>query len=209
MKLGCIILASGRGERFGSNKLLEKLNGRPLITYTVAAAAEAAAQSFIDVPVVVTRWKEVEEICRDYPVRVILHEDPDQSDSVRHGITSAYAENWDGCMFVPGDQPLLVKENIADMAQAFYKDPERAYCLSFDDAVGSPRIFPRRYFKKLAEIQGDRGGGFLLKVNGALVSNVSAGHPWELWDVDTEEDLERIRDIFCILEDLKGPDLAN
>ena len=35
MKLGCVIMASGEGKRFGSNKMLADIYGKPLIARTI------------------------------------------------------------------------------------------------------------------------------------------------------------------------------
>ena len=53
MKLGCVIMASGEGKRFGSNKMLADIYGEPLIARTI----DSVPRGF-DV-VVSTRWPEV------------------------------------------------------------------------------------------------------------------------------------------------------
>lgn len=65
MKLGCVIMASGEGKRFGSNKMLADIYGKPLIAWTI----DSVPRGF-DV-VVSTRWPEVAQICRGQalPVR--------------------------------------------------------------------------------------------------------------------------------------------
>ena len=57
MKLGCVIMASGEGKRFGSNKMLADIYGEPLIARTI----DSVPRGF-DV-VVSTRWPEVAQIC--------------------------------------------------------------------------------------------------------------------------------------------------
>ena len=37
MKLGCVIMASGEGKRFGSNKMLADIFGKPLIARTIVS----------------------------------------------------------------------------------------------------------------------------------------------------------------------------
>ena len=58
MKLVCVIMASGEGKRFGSNKMLADIYGEPLIQRTI----ESVPKGF-DV-VVTTRWPLS---CRDLP----------------------------------------------------------------------------------------------------------------------------------------------
>ena len=56
--VGCVIMASGRAERFGSNKLLADFGGAPLIV----RALDAAETPALAARVVVTRSPEVAEL---------------------------------------------------------------------------------------------------------------------------------------------------
>ena len=40
---------------------------------------------------------------------------------------------------------------------------------------------------------GDRGGMDVLRETRVPCDTVQAAHPWELWDIDTPEDMARIR----------------
>ena len=79
MKLGCVIMASGEGKRFGSNKMLADICGKPLIQRTI----ESVPRGF-DV-VVTTRWPQVAEICRELRRACVLHDGALRSESVRAG----------------------------------------------------------------------------------------------------------------------------
>ena len=79
MKLGCVIMASGEGKRFGSNKMLADIYGKPLIARTI----DSVPRGF-DV-VVSTRWPEVAQICEDKHCSCVLHDGKLRSESVRAG----------------------------------------------------------------------------------------------------------------------------
>ena len=68
MRLGCVIMASGEGKRFGSNKMLADIYGEPLIARTI----DSVPRGF-DV-VVSTRWPEVAQICEDKHCPCVLHD---------------------------------------------------------------------------------------------------------------------------------------
>ena len=79
--VGCVIMASGMGKRFGGNKLMADFAGQPMI-----ARILAATEGLFDRRVVVTRYEDVAAICREQRVEVILHDLPHRSDTVRLGL---------------------------------------------------------------------------------------------------------------------------
>ena len=108
--VGCVIMASGRAVRFGSNKLLADFGGAPLI----AQALDAAETPALAARVVVTRSPEVAELACKAGVKTILHSLPGRNDTVRLGLEALLSElpGLAGCIFLPGDQPLLRKESL-------------------------------------------------------------------------------------------------
>ena len=116
--LGCILMASGMGVRFGSNKLLASFLGKPLI-HQILSATDTDAFSK---RVVVTRHPEIADLCRQKSIGVILHELPYRNDTVRLGLECFGEDLPDGCMFCPCDQPLLSRETLEKMTHAFLND---------------------------------------------------------------------------------------
>ena len=113
MKLGCVIMASGEGKRFGSNKMLADIYGEPLIARTI----DSVPRGF-DV-VVSTRWPEAAQICDDKHCPCVLHDGELRSESVRAGLSWGVERNWKGCLFLPGDQPLVSSDSFEAMVRAF------------------------------------------------------------------------------------------
>ena len=71
-RTGCVIMASGMGMRFGSNKLLADFGGKPMIDRVISTT-----DKLFDSRVVVTRHREIADLCREYNINVILHDLPD------------------------------------------------------------------------------------------------------------------------------------
>lgn len=185
--LGCIIMASGRGKRFGGNKLMADFLGRPMLCRALDATEGLFAKR-----VVVTRHEDVAELCRKQGVSVLLHSEPDRSDTVRLGLEQL-GEDIRGCLFCPGDQPLLSRESVERMANE--AEGEHILRLAWEDRPGAPVLFPRRYFPELLDLPQGCGGSFVIKKYPGLVRNIQAREEAELWDADTPEALEELKKI--------------
>ena len=196
--VGCIVMASGKGERFGENKLLARLAGREMLLYVIDAVRMAAFSEIL----VVTRHPEIREIVTDAygpadgcpPVRCVLYPGGPQSETVKRGLSEM--QFCDACLFAAGDQPLLRKESVSRMVETFRRQAEGdgqdpVFRLSFEGKPGNPVLFPARYYPRLMEIRGDRGGGQILKDGTIPVVCIEADDPMELMDVDRKEDLQR------------------
>lgn len=188
--LGCILMASGEGRRFGGNKLLAPFRGRPLIRWSLSATDTG---SFFR-RIVVTRQREIAGLCQEAGVGVILHDRPHRNDTVRLGLEGFGDCLPDGCMFCPCDQPLLTRETVEALARAFWERPGDICRLSWRDAPGSPIIFPRAYYAALKRLPQGKGGSYVIRSAAAKVRFVEAASAWELRDVDTVEDLNLLED---------------
>ena len=109
--VGAVIMASGLARRFGSNKLLADFGGEPMLCRALAATAGIAPR------LVVTRSEEVHRLCTALGVPVLLHALPHRSDTVRLGLSALLRGQpaLCGCLFVPGDQPLLRRSTVDGM----------------------------------------------------------------------------------------------
>ena len=165
--VGCVIMASGRAVRFGSNKLLADFGGAPLIV----RALDAAETPALAARVVVTRSPEVAELACKAGVKAILHSLPGRNDTVRLGLEALLSElpGLAGCIFLPGDQPLLRKESLEAMVRdlSALDEKERAILrLGFraedgTERLGSPVLFGSSYFGALCSLPEGKGGGVL------------------------------------------------
>lgn len=183
---GCVVMASGEGRRFGANKLMADFGGEPMICRVLAATEGIFASR-----VVVTRHREVEALCRERGVPVILHDLPDRNDTVRLGI-GQMGEEITACMFVPADQPLLTRETVETMALSAAHENICILRAGFGVCEGAPVIFPRCDFDDLAALPKGKGGGVIIKRSPDRVRVIAAESAAELEDVDTREDLLRL-----------------
>ena len=185
-KIGCVIMASGLGKRFGGNKLMADFRGKPLILQALHAS-----RSLKENRVVVTRHEDVAALCREHGVQVVFHDLPHRSDTVRLGMEAL--GDMDACMFLPADQPLLRQETV-DMVVSCWKANRQSIVRPFcEDTPGSPVLFPDWTFEQLRDLPEGKGGGWVIKQYPERVKAVPISDPYELMDVDTPENLEILR----------------
>ncbi len=183
-RLGCVVLASGEGSRFGGepgSKLTAPLAGRPVLLRTLGALPTDG----LDV-VVATRWEGVRALCREAGVACVTPEGPLKSDSIRAGIASL--PGCDGILFVTGDQPLLAESSVRRLADEFLRHPSSIVRLAWRGRPASPVIWPADLVPRLAALEGDTGGGRLFAEDPSLLARVrlvEAHDVLELVDVDT------------------------
>lgn len=183
--VGCVIMASGLGKRFGGNKLLADFQGQPMITRILAAT-----EGLFDRRVVVTRHEDIADFCRKRGVEVVLHDLPHRSDTVRLGLESI--GKVDGCLFCPGDQPLLRQETVAALVDAWKKEPDFIWRTAFEDQPGAPILFPKWAFGELRTLPEGKGGAVLANKYPERVRLHPVRDKFELIDVDTQETLREL-----------------
>ena len=205
--VGCVVMASGLSTRFGSNKLLADFCGRPML----CRAFDAAGTPLLSGKIVVTRSKEVQALCSESGIPVLLHSLPGRNDTVRLGLSALREQIPDlaGCMFLPGDQPLLSRETVERMILEFYahhakgqKETEQEIFRlghrsqnGSDPLVGSPVLFGSGYFAELCTRPDGKGGNVLLRKYPAQVHTVYTTAREELADADTPDALARLEAI--------------
>ena len=187
--IGCVVMASGLGKRFGGNKLMADFRGKPMIQRALDATEGLFAKR-----VVVTRHESVAELCREQNVDVVLHDLPHRSDTVRLGLEAL--GDLDACMFLPGDQPLLRRETVAMLVQNWKQQPDSIVRPIHEDSQGSPVIFPSWAFPELNNLPEGKGGGIVIKNHQQNVLCVSVSDPFELADVDTPEMLALLKGFY-------------
>ena len=183
--VGCVIMASGLGKRFGGNKLMADFGGQPMI-----ARILAATEGIFDRRVVVTRHEDVALLCRKQGIEVVLHDLPNRNDTVRLGLEAV--GDVDGCLFCPGDQPLLRKETVAALVSDWKKEPDFICRTVVENQPGAPILFPKWAFSELLTLPEGKGGGILTQKYPERVRLHPVRDRYELIDVDTRENLMKL-----------------
>lgn len=191
---GCVIMASGLGKRFGGNKLMAELGTKPMLQWILDTT-----RNMFDYRVVVTRDTDVQQLCIENNIDVILHEFPGRNDTVRLGL-AGMKELVDYCFFTPADQPFITRESMIGLMDEALRDDKRIVRTAYGERVGAPICFPKWTFDELLNLPEGKGGGAVVKMHSDMVSLVQVASEIELDDIDTVEDYERLKKISATLE---------
>ncbi len=200
-RLGCVVMASGLARRFGRQKLMEPLDGTPMLARVLDALGDPRVET-----VVTTRDPRVRALCEGRGVRCVLHDGERRSDSVREGMR-ALGERA-GYLFVSGDQPLVSATSVSAVVDEHVRHPSAIVRLAWKDEPGAPVLFPGVFREALLGLEGSQGGLAILRRSpdlAATVRLVQASSPGELMDVDTQDDLARVREALDAAQRAQDP----
>ena len=188
--VGCVLMASGYGARFGDNKLLAEFRGKTLIRW----ALEAVPADRLAGVAVVTQYEAVAAQARAFGFTVLQNAHPEIgiSESIRLG-TAALSGRCDGLIYLVADQPLLRRQTVERLVEAFCQSPSRIVVPVAGERRGNPCIFPAACFPALQTLEGDRGGSQVIRRCPERVLSVEVP-PEELLDVDRAETLLKLEE---------------
>lgn len=183
MKLGVVLLAAGKSERFGTNKLLAGFRGRPMVCCALEAAISLKAAR----TAVVSGCGEVSRLAEEPGCEVIVNDAPQlgQSHSIRLGVRAM--QDMDAVLLMVCDQPSLTAASLERLVQRFACSEKSIACLRDGTHMGNPALFSRRYFGELLALQGDRGAKGVLRAHEGDLLVVDTVGPDELADADTPD----------------------
>lgn len=186
-RFGCVVMAAGRSERFGENKLLRELDGKPLALRTLEAIPRDAFAKIITV----TRFAEICQFSETLGFAVVENDAPEEglSRTIRLGL--AETADCDAVLFTVADQPMLSRETFLRLLAAW--KPGRICAAAEGGRRGNPCLFCRSFFPELNALSGDHGGASVIRRHEDALTLVETA-PAELWDCDTPKALEDLKE---------------
>lgn len=97
-----------------------------------------------------------------------------------------------GCDAAESDVAAAVKHDAVG-CNAAESSVARIWRTSFDGVPGAPVLFPSWAFDELRSLPRGKGGGFVAKAHAECVRTIEVSSEWELFDVDTRDDLEQLQ----------------
>jgi len=189
--ISAIVLAAGRAQRMGEQKLLLPIRGKPVLQWVLEAALAA------DVAEVICVVRELETVRRHISVDPRLFwlvnyaADRGQSTSVIAGLWAIDPKS-DGALFLVGDQPLIRRDLLNALIERFENSAAWIVAPSFQGQSRNPVLFRRILFPELLRITGDRGGRGLIEKYRDKTELVEWDDELAFMDLDVREDYERL-----------------
>lgn len=184
--IAAILLAAGLSRRFGSNKLLHVINGRPMVRHGAEALVAATGPGDEIIAVLGHQAAAVKEALHGLPVRFVVNGGyaAGMGGSIAAGV-AAVADRAEGVLIAFGDMPWIGAAHIRSLRDAFDAAAADAIALPVHAGQrGHPVIFSRTWFPDLAALEGDRGARAVLTQAGQAVIEVPAPDDAVLRDLD-------------------------
>ena len=184
------LLAAGRSQRFGRNKLLEELRGEALVRRAAALACAVCGERSI-----LVTGHDSAAVCAAAgdAARFVVVNDR-YADGIGGSIAlaaKAVSHTADALLLLFADQPLVTARHLETLVARWSGAENEIVASAFAGTVGPPVLFPRGAFDALGRLRGDAGAKRILEDPAFDLRTV----PFEdaAIDIDIPADLEQLR----------------
>jgi molybdenum cofactor cytidylyltransferase len=192
MIVGAVVLAAGKSERMGENKLLLCLNGKTLIENVLDGLAAAG----ISEQVVVLGYKLEDVLGVIKPrlgrLKIVLNV------NYEAGMTSSFQtgllvlSNVDAAFLVLGDQPIMEPKLLGTMIQMMEKNAEALIaCPIHNGKKGHPLLFRKQLFGEIFSLKTTQTIRAIVHAHADQLVTLEAPE-WTTIDIDTPQDYARL-----------------
>jgi molybdenum cofactor cytidylyltransferase len=188
-----LLLAAGASRRFGAPKLVQVLNGKPLIRWS---AESLGAASVTDVAVVVPpNHEEIRAALDGLDLRFIINDNPELGigSSIVAGVLGL-RQPAHAVLIAMGDEPFVDVAAIRRVVDEYRLGAGRVLIVAptYRGVRGHPVIFDHTVFAELAELSGDRGARDVVDRDPTRVRMIELDQDKPV-DVDTPEALRLLQ----------------
>lgn len=191
-----VLLAAGASSRMrGRDKLMEDIDGTPLLQAMIERALDTGLQVFVTLPH--PDHPRAGLIGRATPVWV-----PDATEGMAASLRRSIAqmpETVQAAMILPSDMPDIEASDLSLIFNSLDSESMIVRGSNFQGKPGHPVLFPRVYFAELQDVQGDEGGRSVLKAHADNVqliplagnkahTDLNTPEAWAAWRHDRRTD---------------------
>jgi len=188
-----LLLAAGASSRMrGRDKLVEKINGVPLLRRVALACVTSGAAEVR----VILRPQDTARRHALAGLPLVIFENPDWRAGMATSLKCALAPNADGVLVVLGDMPDIRAQDLDALIAAYQPETGKTICRATDAAgnPGNPVLIGRAHFGALGRLEGDTGARAIIGANRGAVHLVALPGLAAQTDLDTPEDWAAYRD---------------
>ena len=189
---GLVILAAGESSRLGEPKQKVLFKGKTLLQRTVDTALHSACR-----PVIIVLGAYANEIQAEIESEnVIIYHNPHweegMASSIRSGVevlVKTESEASDVIIMVC-DQPFADATLLDDMINKKAITGKEIIACSYENTLGVPVLFDKKFFTELLSLQGEEGAKNLIMKHKEFVADIP--FPLGSFDIDTTDDYKAL-----------------
>jgi molybdenum cofactor cytidylyltransferase len=203
VQVQALVLAAGRGQRFGGNKLLTRYQGQPVLIHVLGVVAAACKSGAVHGGHVVVGFEDdaARDLCAQAGLEPILNQAPELglSHSLQLGLGAVEKLSPDqasAALVFLGDQPLVRLEVVEQLIAAYRQHRAAVLRPRYQrrpDVPGHPVLLDRSAWHLARGLQGDRGIASLL--NASSIETMIIDVPGDNPDIDTQDDLLALEEL--------------
>ena len=184
--LAVLILAAGTSSRLGETKQLVKIKDETLIQNAIKNALKLSANVNV---VLGHKSNEIKDEINDLPIKILVNPNfkEGMGFSLSYGISKL--NKFDKVLIMLCDQPFIPIIHYENLLQKSNKNEDTIVCSKYQGKLAVPSIFPKKYYKDLEKLGGDKGARKLLEENSLEFINLDDKYSI---DIDTKEDLSKL-----------------
>lgn len=192
-RIALVLLAAGDSRRFGANKLLAKIDGKPMYR-CLADEVRSLPEDLFFRKLVVSQYDEILEDLSGCGFEAVKNRRSDLG--ISHSIHLAIQQLSKGdrpytaVCFAVCDQPWLRGETVMKLIYEWEKSQKGLGCLFCRGRDGNPAVFAGSYEKELLSLTGDVGGRVVIHRHEEDLFRYEIADSRELEDVDVREALD-------------------
>lgn len=188
---GIVILAAGNSSRLGCAKQLLDFEGEKLLQIMIDAAEMSSSNACL---VVLGAYKEeIRKNINFQSCEIVINEDwsAGLSSSMKIGL-SIMIEKYalDQILFMLSDQPFVNKDLLDKMIKTQQKTGKGIVACRYEDTLGVPVLYTKKYFEKLLQLKEKEGAKKLIFNHLDDCETVDFEHG--KIDIDTQDDYEKL-----------------
>tara|TARA_R110000751_G_scaffold174236_1_gene280614 strand:+ start:272 stop:853 length:582 start_codon:yes stop_codon:yes gene_type:complete len=185
MNVAILILSAGSSTRMGTTKQLLPIGNKTLLGLSIENALQTNAKKVFCV--LGSNAENIKNSISQYDIEIIINPNFKEglSSSIVEGLNHIENSNFDSVLIMLSDQPKVDSNYINLLILSSEKNPTQITASQYEKTIGVPAIFPKKFFKQLQQLEGDKGAKDFLNTHKAQVISIKSD---KLIDIDTQDD---------------------